>query len=396
MKARQLVMGLVAALILFGGYMGMTSIAGMKKDPPRRTVPKQIKTVKAVETSPSDISTRIEITGRLAAKEKIEIFTEVGGLLKPESRRFREGNAFRKGQALMQIDNTEARLNLLAQRSSLLNQITLILPDLKLDYPEGYPNWQAYVDNFDPEKATPELPKAVTEKEKYFISAKNLLNLYYSIRSQEVRLEKYTIRAPFSGVVSESNIQEGTLVRVGQKMGEFFNPNVYELEAAVNLKDLDFIKPGNKVNLTSTDVDGIWTGTVRRISNTLDENTQTVKVYIEVSGKNLKEGMYLDAEIKGNTIEQAIEIPRKLMVNDSAIFIIQDTVLAFHTVRPVKYTTSSVVLQGVPANTMILNETIIGGYEGLRVNVYGLETPDPKPNTRNQETDIENPNVETR
>jgi multidrug efflux pump subunit AcrA (membrane-fusion protein) len=389
-------MGLVAALILFGGYLGMTSIAGMKKDPPRRAVPKQIKTVKAVETSPSDISTRIEITGRLAAKEKIEIFTEVGGLLKPESRRFREGNAFRKGQALMQIDNTEARLNLLAQRSSLLNQIILILPDLKLDYPEGYPNWQAYVDNFDPEKTTPELPKAATEKEKYFISAKNLLNLYYSIRSQEVRLAKYTIRAPFSGVVSESNIQEGTLVRVGQKMGEFFNPNVYELEAAVNLKDLDFIKPGNQVNLTSTDVDGIWTGTVRRISNTLDENTQTVKVYIEVSGKNLKEGMYLDAEIKGNTIEQAIEIPRKLMVNDSSIFVIQDTVLALHRVKPIKFTTSSVILKGVPANTMILNENIIGGYEGLRVNVYGLETPSTKPETRNQETDIENPNVETR
>lgn len=384
MKARQLIMGIVAVLILGGGYMGMKAIAGMKKEMPRRSVPKQIKTVKALKTVTADIATRIEITGRLAAKEKIEIFTEVGGLLKPESRRFREGNYFRKGQALMAINDTEARLTLLAQRSSLLNQVTLILPDLKLDYAEGYAKWQAYVDAFDPEKSVQPLPKASSEKEKYFISAKNLLNLYYSIRSQEVRLAKYTIRAPFSGVVSESSINAGTLVRVGQKMGEFFNPNVYELEAAVNLKDLAFLKEGNQVTLTSTDVNGKWTGTVRRISNTLDESTQTVKIYIEVNGKNLKEGMYLDAEIKGNTIQNAVEIARKLMVNDSSIFIIQDTVLALHKVIPVKFTTSTVILQGIPQNTTILNENVIGGYEGLRVNVYGLqpETQNPKSETK--------------
>lgn len=381
MKAKQLIMGIISLLFLVGGYIGMKAIADMKKDPPRRSVPKQVKTVKAMKATPGEVPTRIELTGRLAAKEKIEIFTEVGGLLKAESRRFREGNYFGKGEALLSIDDTEARLNLLAQRSSLLNQITMILPELKLDYPEGYPNWQAYVDAFNPEKNVQPLPKPATEKEKYFISARNLFNLYYSIRSQEVRLSKYTIRAPFSGVVAQSAIKEGTLVRVGQKMGEFFNPNVYELEAAVNLKDLDFLKVGNKVMLTSTDVQGKWTGTVRRISNTLDETTQTVKVYIEVTGKNLKEGMYLDAEIEGNIIKNAIEIPRKLMVNDSSIFIIQDTVLALHKVKPIKFTTSSVILQGVPDKTTVLNENIIGGYEGLRVNVYGL-----KPETASTET----------
>lgn len=389
MKVRQVIMGVIAVVILLAGYGGMKSIAGMKKEMPRRAVPRQIKTVKAVKATSTDVATRIELTGRLAAKEKIEIFTEVGGLLKPESRRFREGNYFRKGEALMKIDDTEARLNLLAQRSSLLNQITLILPALKLDYPEGYPQWQAYVDAFDPEKSTQPLPKASSEKEKYFISAKNLLNLYYSIRSQEVRLSKYTIYAPFSGVVSESNINEGTLVRVGQKMGDFFNPNVYELEAAVNLRDVEFIKQGNQVTLTSSDVEGKWKGTISRISSTLDESTQTVKVYIEVTGKNLKEGMYLDAEIKGNIIENAIEMPRKLMVNDSSIYIIQDTVLALHQVKPIKFTTSMVVLQGIPENTILLNENIIGGYEGLRVNVYGLKSDPSKTQDKSPNQELE-------
>ncbi len=395
MKVRQIIMGILAVVILLLGVGAMKGIGGMKKEIPRKPVPKQVKSVKAAQVKVTEVTTRIEITGRLVAKDKIELFAEVGGLLIGESRRFREGNYFRKGEALLMVDDTEAKLALLAQRSSLLNQITLILADLKLDYPEGYPKWQAYVDAFDPEKPVKPLPEPSNDKEKYFISVKNLYNLFYNIRSQEVRLSKYVIRAPFNGVVSQSAIKEGTLVRIGQKLGEFFDPNVYEMEAAVNLKDVDFIKVGNQVKLQSNDVGGSWTGTVRRISNTLDENTQTVKVYIELSGKNLKEGMYLDAEIKGNIIQNSVEIPRKLMINDSSIYVIKDTVLALHKVKPIKYTTSSVVVQGLPDNTLILNESIIGGYEGMRVNTYGLETQNPKPETQNPKPETQNPKPKT-
>jgi membrane fusion protein (multidrug efflux system) len=370
MKKRQLIMGLVAIGFLVGGLFGMRSLAGMKKEPVRRQVAKPAKTVKVQQVANQEVVTRISITGRLLAKEKIEIFAEVGGLLKGESRRFREGNAFRKGQALLSIDDTEASLNLLAQKSALLNQITLILPDLKLDHPEGYSNWQAYVDQFDPEKPIQTLPDPQTEKEKYFISAKNLYNLYYQIRSQEERLKKYVIRAPFSGTVAQSSIKEGTLVRVGQKLGEFFNPSLYELEAAVNLRDIAFIKLGNQVELRSPDIKGKWTGTVRRISDILDESTQTVKVYIEVSGNRLREGMYLDAEILGNRIETAYEFPRKLLLDDSMVYIVKDTVMALHKVDPVKFTTSTVIVKGLPDSTLMVAENVIGGFEGMKVQTY--------------------------
>ena len=43
----------------------------------------------------------------------------------------------------------------------------------------------------------------------------------------EATLDKYTIKAPFNVVVTQSNINPGTLVRNGQKLGEFINTYLY-------------------------------------------------------------------------------------------------------------------------------------------------------------------------
>ena len=72
-----------------------------------------------------------------------------------------------------------------------MNQITLMLPDLKSDYAESFPAWEAYLQNLDPEKPLAPLPDPATNQEKYFVSARNLYNLYYTIQSQEKRLTKY-------------------------------------------------------------------------------------------------------------------------------------------------------------------------------------------------------------
>jgi multidrug efflux pump subunit AcrA (membrane-fusion protein) len=347
----------------------MTSryLSSQKPVPQRKAPPKVVNTVKSRVVENKVIQTQINLTGRLEAKDKIEVFAEVGGVLKPDSRRFREGNYFNKGQILLSIDDEEARLNLLAQKSSLLNQITLIMPDLKLDYPEAFENWQAYLTRFDVTQPLYPLPKPTTDKERYFISVKNLHNLYYSIESAEARLKKYQVRAPFSGNVSESNITDGTLVRVGQKLGEFLNTSTYELEAAVTMQDLEYVKMGNKVTLRSNDISGEWQGTVSRISDKIDPNTQTVKVFITVSGSKLKEGMYLDATIMGKEIPGVVEIPRKSILKGDNVYVIRDSVLALQKIEPQHYNTNSVLVKGLEDGMLLVNETVIGAYEGMEV-----------------------------
>lgn len=371
MFTRKLIISLsIAVAALVFGYGVYNMIVSSKKPAERIESGPQVKNVKGLEVKNATTSSNIEITGRLFARQKIEVFSEVGGVLKEESQRFREGNYFAKGTPLIVIDNEEQELNLQAQKSSLMNQITLMLPDLKTDFPKSFEQWEKYLKEFSPSKTLAPLPEPSNEQERYFLSARNVYNLYYSIKSQETRLEKYTIVAPFNGRVSESNITEGTLVRIGQKLGTFFNPASYELEAAVSLQDLEFLQVGNKVELYSKDIEGNWSGVVRRIGSVVDENTQTVSVFIGTSGKGLREGMYLSARIRGKQLEKVVEIPRNLLREGKKIFIIEDGHLAYMDVNTVRFSSDSVLVRGIPDGTEILAEVVIGAYEGMNVKTY--------------------------
>jgi len=360
----------LAIVIIILGAIGARALVSQKKPAERNPPREQLKTVKTRSVKNQNLNTKVEVTGRLIPRQKIDIYTEVTGILEPTTPSFKEGNYFSEGKTLIKVNNEEHTLNLLAQRSSLMNQITLLLPDLKADFPEAFEAWQSYLNDFDVEDTTQPLPEPSSDREKYFISARNIYNLYYSIKGLEVRSDKYIIHAPFNGVVAESAIDQGTLVRSGQKLGAFINPYTYEMEAAVDLKNLDFIGIGSKVDLYSTDIEGKWEGKVVRISDRIDEQTQTAKIYVAVSGKELREGMYLNATITGELIEDVVEVPRKLLQEDSAIFVVQDSMLVLMNIKPVRYSTENVMVRGVPDSTAVLDESVIGAFEGMRVAPY--------------------------
>lgn len=364
---RTVSVGLAFAVIIIAAFAA-SAISGQKKPAERQIPERVIKQVKVLPVENETLRTEFELTGRLMAKQKVEIFAEVGGTLLPNGNRFREGNYFKKGQALLKIDNEEPKLALLAQKSALMNQITLMLPDLKSDYEESFPNWESYLNELDLNEDLPPFPEALSDREKYFVSSRNLYNLYYSIKSQESRLGKYRIPAPFAGVVSTSQINEGTLVRAGQKMGEFMNTYTYELEAAVNESEVDMLKVGSVVALSSDASRNSWKGTISRISQVVDPSTQTIKVFITTSGKGLKAGMYLTGQVKGEEVKNAFEIPRNLLIDQENLFVVEDSVLDLVPVKPVHLTTRSAIIQGLDEGTLLLGETFAGAYKGLQVD----------------------------
>lgn len=360
---------LVGALILALGFFGMNYLSSQKQPPPRKPVGNLIRTVDTFSVYNQDIATGLSIQGSILAYDKIDVFTEVSGTLVSSDRPFKEGSYFPKGSVLIKVDDTEARLSVQAQKSALLNAITQIMPDLKIDYPNSFQNWESYVVNFDLNKPLAAFPEPVDQQEKFFIASKNLYNQYYSIKSSEERLSKYTLRAPFSGMITLANINPGTLVRSGQKLGELMNTNNYELEASVPLSDLDFIKVGDEVSLNSTDIAGKWTGKVRRINNQLNPNTQTVTIFIDVTGGDLKEGMYLKGEIKGRPIKNAVSVPKALLVDQTALYEVVDTTLSLHPVEVLKITATSAIVRGIKDGTVLAKNKFPGMYDGMRVKV---------------------------
>jgi membrane fusion protein (multidrug efflux system) len=343
--------------------------------------PKSEKVVKTVFTEVVENGTVpivVSANGNLMAKQRVELYAEVQGVFKRGSKLFKEGQAFRQGETVINIDADEYAASVQSAKSNLFNQLTAIMPDLRLDYPDIYSKWQDYLSNFDMSKSTPALPKLNTEKEKFFISGRGILTSYYNVKNLEQRLSKYRIAAPFSGVLTEALVTEGTLVRSGQKLGEFINPEIYELEVSISKRYTDLLKLGESVELTNLDDNTKYKGKVTRINGSIDQATQTVKAYIEVDNKNLREGMYLEADLDAKKEENAIEIDRSLLLDGNRIFIVRDSVLDIIDVNPVYFSDKRVVLKDVPNGVTIMSKPLSGAYTGMAVKIYSEQPENTK------------------
>ena len=366
---RKIILSLLGVLLIIGAFFASEAII----DSNQRVRPKPEKVVKTVfveDVVNGVVPIEISANGNLVAQRRLEIFSEVQGILQKGSKLFKPGQAYNRGESILRLNSSEYYASVQSQKSALYDQITAIMPDLRLDYPEAYPKWQQYINNFDISKSTPPLPATTSEKEGYFISGRNIQTAYYNVKNLEQRLGKYTISAPFSGVLTEALVTEGTLVRSGQKLGEFIDASLYELEVAISKNYADLLKVGNEVALTTINGDQSYTGKVTRVNGNIDQASQTINAYIAVKGDNLREGVYLEAVLQAKEEVDAIAIPRGLLQPNDQIFTVKDSVLNLIDVKPVYFSDKEVVIKEVPNGTKIISRPVPGAYAGMLVKLY--------------------------
>ena len=369
MNTRKFVISILGVLLIVGAFFAAQWIIDSKNTP--RPVPaKVVKTVFVDTVRNGNVPIVVPANGNLVAKRRVELYAEVQGVFQRGSKLFRPGQAYRSGEPIIRIDAEEYYASVQSAKSNLYNLITSIMPDLRLDYPEVSGKWQDYLNGFDLSATTPNLPEMGSEKEKYFITGRGILTSYYDVKNMEQRLAKYRIIAPFAGVVTEALVTEGTLVRAGQKLGEFIDTGVYELEVAISKSFSDLLELGEQVELVSLDGSGTFKGTVTRVNARVDQASQTITTFIEVRDPGLKEGMYLEASLNAREESDAIEIDRGLLLENDRIFVVRDSILDLIDVNPVYFTDKSVVLKDVPNGTTIVSKPVVGAYAGMLVKVY--------------------------
>lgn len=337
---------------------------------PKPKVEKVSKMVFSEIVKNSTIPITIPANGTLVAKNRLELYSEVQGIFQGSANDFKAGQPYKKGQTLISINSSEYYASVQSAKSDLYNAITAIMPDLRLDYPNDFPKWQTYLSNFDLNKSVKPLPESSNEKVNYFITGRGIITAYYNVKNLEQRLSKYSIYAPFNGILTEALVTKGTLIRPSQKLGEFIDTSAYELELSIGKTFSDLLQIGENVQLQTPEGDANYTGKVTRINGKIDQATQTIKVFVEVKGKSLKEGMFLEAHLEAKEEPNAIKISRKLLIDESEIFIIKDSILDIIKVKPVYFSPKEVVIKGVPDGTKILSKSIPGAYAGMLVKSY--------------------------
>lgn len=367
---RKIIITVMAVAILGAGFIVMSKLADSKKPPQKKKV-KNVTTVFTDTVRNASVPIMLSATGRLDSKNQVELFAEVQGVMLNSGKPFKTGTTYRQGEKLITIDSEVFRANLQAQKSELQNLITAALADIKLDFPNEYDKWSTFLNAIDLNSPLPAFPEMTADKERMFLVGRKIQSTYYNVRNGELTLDKYTIYAPFDGILINANLNPGTLIRPGQQLGSFIDASVFEMECPIPVSMVRSLKIGQGVDLhTASDPENNWTGKISRISSAVNPGTQTINVYIETKGSGLEQGMFLEATIDATEIENAFEIDRSTLFNSDQVYVAKDTVLIQKEVV-VKYLNErTAVAQGLSDGDLVLSKMPPSAYPGMRISIY--------------------------
>jgi len=323
--------------------------------------------LKLLELKKTDAQQFEPISGRVIPQNQTELISEVQGRAIAGSHPFKAGTLFRKGETLIGINSAEFALNLDAQRSSFLNILTGIMPDLKADYTDAYPNWQAYVQNYKMSQTLPDLPKPKSDSEKYFLTSNQVYSSYYAIKAQEERLSKFSIRAPYDGMLSVANLDQGGLVNPGQSIGTFMSFNNYEIESAASRNAANTIEIGAKVTFRFPESDKSFEAIVVRINKIVDQGTQNIPIYFTVKGEGLQAGIYLEGKIPVGNMEGVISIPTASLNRDNTVYVLADDVITKVDVRVLGTQGDSLFVTGLAVGQKLILNSFNVPVNGLKI-----------------------------
>ena len=366
---KNIVSAIITIVIIGAGIVIKNTMSSMKKSTVSDVVVKKER--RSVKTSTFPTSTEdnfITVDGRVRAHERVNLTSKVQGVMQPSNRSIKEGKFFKKGELLFNIDNKETAFSLKAQKSTLMTSITQMMPDLKFDHPQSYEGWLQYLNEFEVDQPISTLPEPKNDQEKYYVAGKSVYSQYYNIKSLETRLKEFKIYAPFSGVITAINVFPGTLISPGQVLATMINTEKYEIATPISLSDLKYVKVGQVVELTSSDLSKKWKGKVNRIGTQIDDATQNIPIYINVAGKGLKDGMYLKGELTGQQLDEVTKLPKDIFISTDQVYIVVDSTLVAKEVKPIKRLSNHVLVQGLSPQDKVVTGSLAGFFEGQKVN----------------------------
>ena len=372
MKTRQLIILGVGILIVAGSFLIMMALETFREDPVSNPPEDPVRAVQAQAVEYGDVTIAFEAAGRLGSHQYVDLITEVQGEILQGAVSLKKGETFKKGQLLVRIFDDEAEYNLKASRARFLNLIANALPDFRIDYPDKYDAMLAFFESIDIEKPLPELPEIKSLQVKTFLSSRNILNEYYSIKSAEVRFNKFNLYAPFDGTIIEAYLEVGSIANPGTRIARLISTEQLELEVPVEINDAKWVRIGDEVDVLSEDRTTRWPGKVIRKADFVDPNTQSVSVFISLySSKDqpLYEGQYLRALFSGRMINSAMEIPRNAVFNSNQVFTVKDGKLNKKVIDIHKINNETLVFSGLKEGTILVTEPLVNAREGSLVQI---------------------------
>ncbi len=252
--------------------------------------------ITALKVEGQDFVHFIELQGGVTTRQNVLVYPEVAGTMTKVH--VEEGDQVKKGQLLATIDD-----------GGLSNQLIQMKTQLSLA------------------ETTYERQKRLWEQKigseiQYLQSKTNYESQKAAVEQMESQLRKFSIRAPFDGVVDDVIKDQGTVVAPGGSGSEVFRvinlSNMY-IETAVPESYITSVTKGKKVKVFFPVLNETIESYVRETGNYINPNNRSFTVEIPVPNRsgNVKPNLTARVHINDYRNEDALLIPQSAISENS-------------------------------------------------------------------------------
>ena len=130
------------------------------------------------------------------------------------------------------------------------------------------------------------------------------------------RLQDATVHAPFAGLVQQRNVAPGAYLQVGHSIATLVRTNPLRFRGTVPERHAQSLSAGQQVELRIESVDQPKTGSVTRVSPTLDHLTRALLFEAEIDNSDgqLRAGLFAEAEVVVDPRSEALVVPQSSVV----------------------------------------------------------------------------------
>lgn len=343
-KLNRLAISFLATCIILPGIVGCgenESEAGRGNRGPMTTLV-DVATVEA-----QDIQVTIRSVGSLEAVDRVEVASEIKGIIKEIH--FRENQHVEKGDLLVQLDDRKlalevrqaedslqtsratvdlARATVKRAEADLVEARSVYERDKRL-FEDGIASESTFIgskaSSDSAAAAVEEAGAAVVRAEREVAASETLLAL-----SKE-HLSDASIVAPLSGVLGERLVSPGDYADSGQPLVELIVMDPLEIAFSVPGKHRGRIKMGQTVIFSSPSVSGRdFSGVTTYMSPTADASTRSIKLKARLSNEDnlLQPGLFgsvrlvLETRMGASVIPEAAVVPRG---DETFVYMVSDS-----------------------------------------------------------------------
>jgi membrane fusion protein, multidrug efflux system len=260
-----------------GGWLIMLAFlvsSCSKPAPPAAPPPTQLGPESYIVASVQSIESGPTISGTLVPRDEAVVKAQISGSVLRVM--VNQGSPVRAGEVIATIDNSA----LTDAVSSAKNAVTNAQSALDVAKREQTRQESLLKAGAISQQSVDQAQRGTVSAEAGVAQAKAML------ASAEKQLGYATVRAPFSGIVSEKSVSIGDVVQQGTALYTIVDPSTLELQGTIPADALSLVHVGLPVQFDVTGYPGRkFQGMVTRINPTADPMTRQVRIYADIPNK---------------------------------------------------------------------------------------------------------------